>query len=81
MGKEISASLTWNWPIVEVLFVPILTHVMYGVPREKMKPFERITEREISNEDKTFILKIMKLNPRDGPTVKELLEDVWFKVD
>jgi hypothetical protein len=59
----------------------ILTHVMHGVPREKMKPFEHITEREISKEDKTFILKIMKLNPRDRPTARGLLEDVWFKVD
>lgn len=58
----------------------ILTHVMHGVPREKMKPFERIAEREISKEDKTFILKIMKLNARDRPTARELLEDVWFKV-
>ena len=59
----------------------ILTYVMHGVPREKMKPFERITEREISNEDKAFILKIMKLDPRDRPTAKELLKDVWFKVE
>lgn len=53
---------------------------MHGVPREKMKPFERIAEREISKEDKTFILKIMKLNPRDRLTARELLDDVWFKV-
>ena len=59
----------------------ILTHVMRAVPREKMKPFECITEREISKEDKSFILKIMKLDPRDRPTAKELLEDVWFKAD
>jgi hypothetical protein len=59
----------------------ILTHVMRAVPCEKMKPFERIIEREISKEDKSFILKIMKLDPRDRPTAKELLEDVWFKAD
>ena len=46
-----------------------------------MKPFERITEREISKEDKTFMLKIMKLDLRDRPTAKELLEDMWFEVD
>lgn len=51
---------------------------MHGVPREKMKPFGRITEREISKEDKAFILKIMKLDPRDRPTAKELLQDEWF---
>lgn len=58
----------------------ILTHVMHGVPKEKMKPFGRITEREISKEDKTFLLKIMKLDPRDRPTAKELLQDEWFKL-
>ncbi len=56
----------------------ILTHVMHGVPREKMKPFARITGQEISREDKAFILKIMKLDPRDRPTAKELLRDEWF---
>ena len=59
----------------------ILTCVMHGVPRERMKPFERITEREISKEDKAFILKIMKLDPRDRPMAKELLRDAWFEVD
>jgi hypothetical protein len=27
------------------------------------------------------MLKIMRLSPRDRSTAKELLEDVWFKVD
>lgn len=56
----------------------ILTHVMHRVPQEKMKPFGRIGEREISKEDKAFVLKIMKLDPRDRPTAKELLQDEWF---
>ncbi|KFZ09115.1 hypothetical protein V501_05700 [Pseudogymnoascus sp. VKM F-4519 (FW-2642)] len=58
----------------------ILAHVMHGVPREKMKPFARITEQEISKENKAFILKIMKLDPRDRPTAKELLQDEWFTI-
>jgi serine/threonine protein kinase len=52
---------------------------MDGVPPEKMKPFERITEQEVSKEDKAFLLKIMKLDPRDRPTAKQLMEDEWFK--
>ena len=59
----------------------ILTHVMHRVPPEQMKPFARIAEREVSKENKSFILKIMKLHPKDRPTVTELLEDVWFKAD
>ena len=48
------------------------------MPPEKMKPFARIGEREICNADKAFVLKIMKLDPRDRPTARELLQDEWF---
>jgi len=57
----------------------ILAHVMNGVPHEMLKPFQFITEREIAKEDKAFVLKIMKLDPRDRPTAKELLQDEWFQ--
>jgi serine/threonine protein kinase len=59
----------------------ILNYVMDGVPPEKMKPFERITEQEVSKEDKAFLLKIMRLDPRDRPTAKQLMRDEWFKRD
>lgn len=42
------------------------------------KPFHLVTTREIPAADKTFILKVMKLDPRERPTVEELLEDEWF---
>ena len=51
---------------------------MSAVAPEKMKPFQYLSEREICNADKAFVLKIMKLDPRDRPTVKELLQDEWF---
>ncbi|KAL2368287.1 STE/STE20 protein kinase [Blastomyces gilchristii SLH14081] len=56
----------------------VLTYVMDTVPPEKIKPFSLASQREISTEDKEFILRIMKLDPRDRPTAKELLEDKWF---
>jgi serine/threonine protein kinase len=59
----------------------ILTHVMKGVPHRMMKPFQYISDREVSKEDKTFILKIMKLDPRDRPTAKQLLQDKWFQIE
>lgn len=59
----------------------ILNYVMDVVPPGKMKPFGRITEREVSKEDKAFLLKMMKLDPRDRPTAKQLIEDEWFKTD
>lgn len=52
--------------------------IMSVVPPEKMKPFQRLSEREISNEDKAFVLSIMELDPRDRPKVRELLQDEWF---
>lgn len=42
------------------------------------RPFERITRREVPPADRDFILKIMKLDPRDRPTAQQLLEDEWF---
>lgn len=42
------------------------------------KPFHLVTTREIPTADKKFILKVMKLDPRERPTVEELLDDEWF---
>ncbi|KAK0625419.1 hypothetical protein B0T17DRAFT_640230 [Bombardia bombarda] len=42
------------------------------------KPFHLITRREIPLADKDFILKIMKLDPRDRPTAEQSLADPWF---
>ncbi|MCJ1258387.1 hypothetical protein MMC24_006220 [Lignoscripta atroalba] len=43
------------------------------------KPFYLSADKELSEEDKIFICKIMKLDPRDRPTAKELLQDEWFR--
>ena len=43
------------------------------------KPFYLSADKELSKEDRTFICKIMKLDPRDRPTAKELLQDEWFQ--
>jgi len=51
------------------------------VKPEMMTPFRFVTEREVSKEDKEFILKIMKMDWRDRPTAKELLQDEWFEGD
>ncbi|KAL8285053.1 hypothetical protein RB600_009474, partial [Gaeumannomyces tritici] len=42
------------------------------------KPFIRVTTKEIAPADKEFILKILKLDPRNRPTAEELLADTWF---
>lgn len=40
--------------------------------------FTRISPKLIPAADKAFILRIMKLDDRERPTVDELLEDEWF---
>ncbi|RMZ83053.1 hypothetical protein DV738_g1432, partial [Chaetothyriales sp. CBS 135597] len=52
--------------------------IMSLVPPEKMKPFERVGEREIHWPDKVFLLRIMQLDPRDRPSAQDLLQDEWF---
>lgn len=59
--------------------IRLIIMAMEGVPTEKMKPFHYITTREMAREDNAFLLKIMKLDPRDRPTAKEILEDEWFR--
>ncbi|KAE8146934.1 putative serine/threonine protein kinase [Aspergillus avenaceus] len=58
-----------------------LAYIMKSIPPERKKPFVRISEKELSKEDKEFILRIMKLDPRDRPTAAELLQDKWFDKD
>lgn len=53
-------------------------YLMQLNPPESMTPFRFVTEREVVKNDKEFILKIMKMDWRDRPTAKELLEDEWF---
>jgi serine/threonine protein kinase len=42
------------------------------------KPFHLVTEQEIPPADRDFLLRIMKLDPRDRPTAEQLLADSWF---
>lgn len=58
----------------------ILTAVINLIDEHNLqKPFYLSADKERSTEDRIFICKIMKLDPRDRPTAKELLEDEWFR--
>jgi hypothetical protein len=50
-------------------------------PKANTTPFYRTTEREVIKKDNDFVCKIMKLDWRDRPTAKELLEDEWWHDD
>ncbi|KAE8146791.1 serine/threonine protein kinase [Aspergillus avenaceus] len=56
----------------------ILSYIMDSVSPTDLRPFTNASKKEISTDDKEFILRIMKLDPRDRPTAKELLDDEWF---
>ncbi|KAK2741774.1 hypothetical protein FQN57_005518 [Myotisia sp. PD_48] len=65
--------------IADDFIMNALLTLMLRIPPEKLKPFRAAGENEISKEDKEFVLKIMKIDPRDRPTANELLQDEWFK--
>jgi hypothetical protein len=52
---------------------------MREIPQSQTTPFQRTTETEVCKKDKVFIGKIMKLDWRDRPSAKELLQDEWFR--
>lgn len=56
----------------------ILVYVMNSIPPEEVKPFRLITEREVCKEDMLFLQKIMKLDPRERPSAKQIAEDEWM---
>jgi serine/threonine protein kinase len=57
----------------------LLATIMDQTPPEALSLFSWTSPAEVSDVDKAFILRIMKLDPRDRPTALELLEDEWFQ--
>jgi serine/threonine protein kinase len=57
----------------------VIQYVFDNVPESERKPFSLVSASEVSREDRDFICKIMKLDPRDRPMAKELLQDRWFE--
>lgn len=57
----------------------ILTAVIHYInENETRKPFAMAEDPELTKEDRAFLCRIMKLDPRDRPTATELLQDEWF---
>jgi serine/threonine protein kinase len=55
----------------------VMVWINNNTPMESLRPFHLTTDREICREDRDFVCRIMKLDPRDRPTARELLEDPW----
>jgi casein kinase II subunit alpha len=52
----------------------------YVEDNDLRKPFMMLEDPEITQEEKIFISKLMKFDPRDRPSAGELLEDEWLKL-
>ncbi|KAM0721158.1 hypothetical protein Q7P37_003445 [Cladosporium fusiforme] len=64
--------------LVDQTSLEIIAMVHQQSTSETLQPFEYAVDKELSANDKAFLLRIMKLDPRDRPTVKQILEDDWF---
>jgi serine/threonine protein kinase len=42
------------------------------------RPLQRWSTKQIPSADNEFIRRLLKLDPRDRPTVEEILDDEWF---
>jgi hypothetical protein len=61
--------------------VQTILYLIHKILKKETTPFAVVSEREICNEDKDFIQKMMKLDCRDRPTATELLQDEWWGED
>ncbi|RMZ04897.1 hypothetical protein D0860_06158 [Hortaea werneckii] len=52
-------------------------HVLIKQQRTR-KPFLLVEDEEVLPEDKEFLCDVMKLDPLERPTARELLQDRWF---
>lgn len=59
-GQDCLAALTW---------------IVRNCPQETLRPFRLTAEREICIQNRDFICRIIKLDPRDRTSANELLED------
>lgn len=60
-----------RWPVLAAATV-------YIKENQKQRPFEIIQDDCLTEEDREFLLKVMKFDPRDRPTAAQLLQDKWF---
>ncbi|KAL9040648.1 MAG: hypothetical protein Q9180_001784 [Flavoplaca navasiana] len=52
--------------------------IVYIEENQKWLPFSMSEDDELTRPDRDFIAKMMKLDPRERPTARELLKDAWF---
>ncbi|KAK1579442.1 serine/threonine protein kinase [Colletotrichum navitas] len=68
-------------PSIAEILDPESFEVIHFLNRQgpPQKPLQQWSTKKIPSADNDFIRRILKLDPRDRPTVGEILEDEWFK--
>lgn len=64
--------------LVDQSSLELLALIHQQSPKETLRPFHLAVDKELSHENKAFLLRIMKLDPRDRPTARQILKDAWF---
>jgi casein kinase II subunit alpha len=56
-----------------------LAMIMSRIEEQKSRrPFQLLQDKEVTAADKVFLCKVMRMDPRERPTARQLLEDEWF---
>jgi serine/threonine protein kinase len=58
-----------------------LLYLHENIPKYEWSQLWRVSEKEMSRNDRAFLERVMTMDPRDRPTAKELLQDPWFDVE
>ncbi|KAF2678485.1 hypothetical protein K458DRAFT_446460 [Lentithecium fluviatile CBS 122367] len=71
------------WPLpwasrVDDETLTIIACVAENSPKETLRPLAWVKDKEIDEEDRRFLLHILKLDVKDRPSARGLLEDKWL---
>ncbi|KAL3420436.1 serine threonine protein kinase [Phlyctema vagabunda] len=60
-------------------WVLLATAIQFIKDNDRQRPFQYIQDECLTEEDREFLLKTMKFDPRERPSARDLLLDKWFE--
>jgi hypothetical protein len=71
------------WPasledFADSIRIGVMAHVADMSPRETLRLLAWVEDGEIDEQDRRFLLRTLKLGPRDRSSARELLEEDWL---
>lgn len=85
--KNMTIGVTYGLQVYVCMYFCVVNHRF--LVKKMRKYFKKISEakqdfhhsefKEVSQEAKNLINRILKKNPNERPTLEEILEDPWFK--